>query len=427
MFEELKGKRLLIIGGIKSNVEVVNIAHELGVEVLVTDYLEDSPAKKVADKSFMTSATDVDAVVQLCKDQEVDGILTGHVDMLLPYYAKICEKAGLPCYGTYNNFITMIDKVKFKDLCRDNVVPTIPEYSIDSGFDSISYPVLIKPVDSSGSRGISVCENEEQLKRGIDKALSFSAQKEYLVEKYMTGDEIVLYYYFQDGNPVFMGMCDRYVNKEQEGVAQISTAYVFPSKYTKNHLKYTDKKIKNMFKSCRMTNGTIFLQAFADEDGNPCLYEPGYRLNGAREQYIFSETSGIHSTKMLINYAITGKMADFDISEKADPFLGGLYGCMLSSVIKKGKICRIDGIEKVRALKSVKHLIFINEVGDIITDKSIGTLSQIGYRAYVIEESVEKLKESLDYIIDNLIYYDENNESMMLSPFNTELLLEKYK
>ena len=98
-----------------------------------------------------------------------------------------------------------------------------------------------------------------------------------------------------------------------------------------------------------------------------------------------------------------------------------------NEIIKKGKICRIDGIEKVRALKSVKHLIFINEVGDIITDKSIGTLSQIGYRAYVIEESVEKLKESLDYIIDNLIYYDENNESMMLSPFNTELLLEKYK
>lgn len=427
MYEELKDKRLLIIGGIKAIVEVVKIAHELGVKVYVTDYLEDSPAKKYADKSFMVSATDVDAVVQLCKEQGIDGILTGHVDMLLPYYAQICEKTGLPCYGTYDNFVTMIDKVKFKNLCRDNNVPTIQEYNIENDSEKISYPVLIKPVDSSGSRGISICNNEEQLKKGIDKALSFSAQKKVLIEKYMTGDEIVLYYYFQNGNPVFMGMCDRYVNKEQEGVAQISTAYVFPSKYTNNHLKYTDKKIKQMFKNCKMTNGTIFLQAFADENGIPCLYEPGYRLNGAREQYIFSDVCGVHATKMLINYAITGKMSSEDIEKKAEPFLHGKYACMLSSVIKKGKICRIEGIEDVKNMDSVKNLIFINEVGDTITDKAIGTLSQIGYRAYVVEDSIEKLKEALDKIINTLIYYNENDESMMLKPFDTELLMKNYR
>ncbi len=426
MYESLKGKRLLIIGGIKSNVEVVKIAHEMGVIVLVTDYLEDSPAKKYADESFMVSATDVDAVAELCKEKNVDGILTGHVDMLLPYYAKICEKTGLPCYGTYDNFITMTDKVRFKDLCRKNDVPTIPEYNLEEDADQISFPVLVKPVDSSGSRGITVCSDMEQLNRGIEKALSFSAQKKCLIEKYMTGDEIVLYYYFQNGNPIFMGMCDRYVNKEQAGIAQISTAYVFPSRYTDIHLEKTNESIKNMFRSINMKDGSIFLQAFADENGVPCLYEPGYRLNGAREQYIFSETNGIHATKMLINLAITGKMSDIEIESMAEPNLNGKYACMLSSVLRKGKIARIEGLDEVRKMKNVKEIILINEVGDVISDKSLGTLSQIGYRVYVIEDSLIKLKSALDEVIAKLIYFDENNNSMMMKPFDTELLLKNY-
>src|SRR5699024_7250057 len=112
----------------------------------------------------------------------------------------------------------------------------------------------------------------------------------------------VLYYYFQDGNPVFAGMCDRYVFKQASGLAQLPTAYIFPSRFTDNHLKQTDEKIKKMFRGIGMTNGPIFLQAFI-EDGIPHIYEPGYRTNGAREQYIIGSVCGISSVDMLINFS----------------------------------------------------------------------------------------------------------------------------
>lgn len=426
MLEKLKGKRLLILGGIDAAIEICNRAHEFGIEAYVTDYLEDSPAKKYADKSFMVSTTDVDAVVELCKKEKIDGIFTGNVDLLLPYYAQICEKLGKPCYGTLEHFEIMTDKKRFKDTCKEYGVPVIPEYSQKQiECNDIDYPVLVKPIDSSGSRGISVCNNADELAEGIKKALDYSPSKQYLVEKYMTSDEVVLYYYFQDGNPVFIGMCDRYVNAEQLGVAQLPTAYIFPSRYTKAHIEETDSKIKDMFRGIGMQNGPIFLQAFI-YNGVPCIYEPGYRLNGAREQYIMSSVSGINSADMLIHFALTGHMADYDIEKRSDPYLAGRLACKLSPLIRTGQIGRITGMELLSEIDSVKRVVLNNNVGDTITEKNIGTLRQIAYRAFIVENSLSSLKNTIDIIQSTVRYYDIDDECMMLKMFDTTLLLNNY-
>jgi biotin carboxylase len=421
MLENLKGKKLLIMGGITPMVEVVERCHELGIIVYVTDYLENSPAKKYADKSFMVSATDIEAMVKLCKEEKIDGLYTGNADILLPYYAKICEEANLPCYGTSTNFDIMTDKKKFKDCCRKYNVPTIPEYySIE---DVDEYPVLVKPIDSSGSRGISVCYTKEELERGIKKALDFSRSKQYLIEKYMTGAEVVLYYYFQDGNPVFAGMCDRYVLKQDTGLAQLPTAYIFPSKYTENHIDKTDALVKNMFKEIGMTNGPIFLQGFI-ENGIAHIYEPGYRTNGAREQYIIGEVTGVSSMDMLIQFALTGKMADFDIEKKIDPKLHGKKCCKLSPLIGKGEIASIEGIEKLKCFKGVVKTVLNNRVSEEITDKNLGTLKQVGYRSFIVSENYKELAKAINDIQNTVVFRDSNGNSMMLQGFDVSILEE---
>ena len=423
---KLKDKKLLILGGITASIEAIEFAHKYGVKAYVTDYLEDSPAKKYADKSFMVSTTDVDAVAELCRNEGIDGIFTGNVDLLLPYYAKIGEKIGLPTYGSYEQFCLMTDKKMFKDVCRKYNVPVIPEYTeadIENG--SIKFPVIVKPVDSSGSKGITICENYEELSKGIEKALSYSPSKNYIIEKYMTGDEAVLYYYFQDGNPVFIAMCDRYVLKQGEGLAQLPTSYIFPSRYTGDHIKNTDKLLKDMFRGIEMQNGPIFIQCFV-EDGIPYIYEPGYRLCGAREQYIIAAVNGISSPEMLINFALTGKMADVDIETLSDPYLHGKYCCKLSPLIGKGKISSITGVEEVRKLSSVAKLVLNNNVNDVIDDKNMGTLKQVAYRAFIVEDSIEELRKTIDYIQDTVVFADENGKSMMLEKYDTAEMVEIY-
>ena len=127
-----------------------------------------SPAKQIADEALLVSTADVDAVVQLIKDKNIHGVITGFTDSVLPYYAKICEKAGLPCYGTVEQFEIMINKRIYKELCVEFGVPTVEEYSIDGTFkdevmEKIKFPVLVKPADNSGARGVSICENKGQL------------------------------------------------------------------------------------------------------------------------------------------------------------------------------------------------------------------------------------------------------------------------
>ena len=210
MHSNLKGKRLLVMGGTQLSCEIIRKAQEMGIFVAVADYnnVEDSPGKKIADQSFLVSTIDVDAMVDLICREKFDGIITGFVDMLLPYYAEICERTGLPAYGTKEQFEVYINKAKYKELCRKFNVPTVEEYKVElDNFDittaGINYPVMVKPADSSGSRGITVCYCKNELKAALEKAYSYSQSNSVLVEQYLTGKEISIFWIFKDGKRVY--------------------------------------------------------------------------------------------------------------------------------------------------------------------------------------------------------------------------------
>ena len=101
----------------------------------------------------------------------------------------------------------------------------------------------MKPVDSSGSRGIRVCYKFEELRSAVESALSFSELDKVLIERYMTGQEVVVYYAFQDGEPTLLGICDRYTNHERASSAQLPTSYVFPSRFTKGYMASEDSAV----------------------------------------------------------------------------------------------------------------------------------------------------------------------------------------
>lgn len=168
MMFDLKGKKLLVLAGAHQHCKIVRAAHKLGVKVIVTDYLEDSPAKKLADKSYMYNITDIDEIVNMCKEEHVDGIISGYIDPCQRPYYEICDKLGLPCYGTEKEFFNLTDKHAFKKMCMENDVDIIPEYPEDEFLDgkepiNVEYPLFVKPVDSRGSRGQSVCYNRDDM------------------------------------------------------------------------------------------------------------------------------------------------------------------------------------------------------------------------------------------------------------------------
>lgn len=249
--ESIQGKKLLIMGGMQINCEIVKAAKKLGVYTVVADYNppEKSPGKRIADEHFLVNVTDINATVALIRREKIDGVLTGFNDMLLPYYAEICKITGLPAYGTKEQFDIFINKDRYKTLCREYGVPTVDEYEINlSDFENttenIIYPVLVKPADSSGARGITICESAEQLRAAYEKAKGFSKTGKILVERYLTGREVTVNWLFQDGNYYFTCVGNRHVKNNQEGVIPLPVGYTYPASITDSYRQFIEPKAK---------------------------------------------------------------------------------------------------------------------------------------------------------------------------------------
>lgn len=394
---DLTGKRLLLMGGMQISCEIVKQAHKMGIVVGVADYYsaDKSPAKRIADFHYEVSITDVDAVVELVKREQYDGVIVGFNDMLLPYYAQICEKAGLPCYGTQEQFEILIAKDRYKALCRQFGVPTIKEYAIDD--PDIQYPVLIKPTDSSGSRGITICRNAQELAAAVEQAKRFSKTEKFLIERYMDGQEVTVFWIFQDGEYYVSALGNRHVKQGQgDDIIPLPVGYTFPSNHLQKYLEEVAPCCKRMFRHLGILDGMMFMQCKV-EDGTCYVYDLGFRLTGSQEYKIIERVCGYDPMAMMIHFALTGSMGEADLAKKANPMFA--YPAFnVSCLCAPCTIQRIEGIEQVQSMQEVLDAVVAHPVGDTITPEMRGLLAQITIRILGVAESKEHLWDTIKKI-----------------------------
>ena len=319
-YEQLKGKRLLLMSGSNATCELIRVAKELGVIVYATDYYETSAAKRMADKSFLISTADVPAISSLCKEEKVDGIFSAFTDSVLPYMQKVSSMTGLPFWGDENNIDICIDKMKFKQACEDAGVPVIPwvkvtEDSFLEIIESVQCPVVIKPVDSSGSRGVYKCFDKTLLEEYCRKSLKYSHKKELLIERMMNVKcEFSAYYVMRGGEAKLLSMGDRYVDVVNEDSAPQPKGMLFPSIRQSRFEEKIDPLIKRFFAQNQMDNGFAFIQGFVDND-DFFINEIGYRLNGGFT-YKFNEYyNNFFLVNELLQYSLTGRLNQFEFNK----------------------------------------------------------------------------------------------------------------
>jgi biotin carboxylase len=416
----VKGKRLVILGGIKMACSVVETAKNMGIYTIVVDYNEDSPAKKIADESFLVSTTDIDAVIKICKEKNVDGVFTSYIESMLPYCCDICRALDLPFYATGEQILITSDKYLFKELCRKNDVPTIKEFHLDDRFapedlSKIVFPVFTKPADNSGARGMAVCQNMSDLEAGYKKALDFSKRNKVIVEKYMDANChcVNIDYLICDGRFYLAGVGDKYVCRSQYGFAPITSSVVYPSKHIDEYISVLNEKVVKMFQSIGINNGAIFIEAFYDDEGFH-FYEMGYRIGGGQYYIMNFQITGLNFMEMMLTHALTGKMvhgAD-DLDGIINPKFPQVC-CGLVIILGAGKITAIKGLEEVSDLKDVVNITQILELNDVLQQSDIGTLRQAFARIHIVSENEEYLNETITRIYALLTVEDEHGNNMI--------------
>src|SRR5699024_1303127 len=178
-----------------------------------------------------------------------------------------------------------------------------------SKINDIKYPVLVKPADGSGARGVFICNDSNELKVKYREALNYSQSKNILVERYVDGKEVTVFYLLDDGEIYLTGMGNRHMKHNKEGIITLPVSYTFPSVYLDSYMKDTDENVKEMFRSLGMKNGMVFMQCLIKDD--ECIvYDIGYRLTGTLEYKLMNAIDSYDPLEMFIRFALTGQMSE---------------------------------------------------------------------------------------------------------------------
>ena len=426
--KEFEGKKLLILGGNPETTPLVEIANGMGIKTIVSSGRHTDPAKAAAWKAYDVDGMDVPGLVALAREEQVDGVLVGVADILVPAYCQVCGELGLPCYATKKITDVFAFKDVFKETCEKYGVHGIPEYKLDAqmkreDLDKIVYPVMIKPVDNGGGVGMTVAYNEEELRVGVEKALEASYKKRFIVEKYMQCDDMGMYYTFKDGYCSASCIYDRYTTDEQRGLSRVCLGGTYPSKHLDEYFEKMHPNALKLFKEIGIENGVLMLSGFY-EDGEFYVYDTGFRLQGEAPHLLMKAIHGFDQREMLIRFALTGSEGDVNLETDDDTRLRGKWASTLWILLKKGHIAKIEGMDKLgedsRVVANIQRL----HEGDDVLPEWIGNEKQVLTRMYLVCDSKQELADCLKEYQTKISVLDDEGNNLVLKGFDVDKALE---
>ncbi len=426
----LSGKTLLLMGGGAYVTGIKKYKDEKAFRVVALGRDADTPIAKIADAFYNIDTQNVDAVVDVVNKEKIDGIFVGSSEVNIDPAITVSERTGCHFYSNREQWDIISDKARFKELARQYGVPVTKEYHVTEEFlkedlEKIVYPVIVKPVDSSGARGMNACYNEEELKKYYIEALGWSKSKKIIVEELITGGKEVFFHYtIQDGNySLSMGFTKFKVNSTEKEYVSLPIFHMYPSSHIDAYIERVDEAAKKMFQAIGLKNGIVMLQGF-DLGGEFKFFESGYRMGG-EQMYIFTDhQNGLNSLEMMINYALTGKMADFKVSDK-DNAKFKWPCCNYYVPLKAGIITQVLGLTEVEAMENVLNVTKMFKIGDEILDTN--ALERVCMRLHVYGKNAEELAKALVKISETLRILDQSGNEMQIEHLEYQRCLDAIK
>lgn len=428
---EMKGKRLLVLGGSMATYAIVKNAQEMGVHVIVADASDAGPAYKLADEGVRISTTDIDALAAYVKDNGIDGVFCGPSEFNILNTMKLCEKTGLPFYATKELWDRCGNKQNLKDYCKRNDLPLIPEYRFDSVEqidecpDNI-FPVIVKPVDGCSSKGVCVCHDKAQLKDAVAAALQFSEAGKAIIEKYIDNKgRLFSFRYFLDNGECYPYMLmDTYIADPVNKKYLISAFSYIPSECADEYMATTDANVRKMLCDMGLMHGLVFAQSLPS-GGEFYIHDMGYRLSGGMTYCISETLTGINDMKMMIRLALGGPICTQEDLEKINPAPKDAVVGQLMIPLNAGTIASIQGIDEVKAEKTLIQFIQYYHEGDTISESVLGTLGQHFARITVKAANKAELIQIVNRLQDGISIKDTDGNEMYTMRFDTGRLSSK--
>jgi biotin carboxylase len=414
----MKSKKLIILGGNPETASFVEYLNELGIYTIVIDPNKNAPAKRICHESHDVDCLDTEKLITTIKALEFDGIIVGVADILVTSYLKVCKIFKVPCYANENTIRAFGSKDGFIAECRKYGIDVTPCYEENDLHNIKNHSkFLVKPVDNGAGVGMSICNSKDDLRNAIDYAKLFSKSKRVLIEKYMDCDDMFAYYTFSNGKIYLSATADRYKTRMTDSGSPVCIGAKYPSIYQDEFEEKVDPLLRKMFKGLKINNGILNIQFFKDDDGF-YAYDPGFRLQGEAPHLHILHALGLDQRKLLSDFALSEQNDSFD-KKHNKRFVGdNIIAITAWVLLKEGVISNIQGLEKIKNLKSFKECVQRLFIGDKVTSDMIDTEKQVFARFYFQSSDPILLKKDLS-LFSNILEISSKNLSMISDIFDT--------
>lgn len=318
-------KKLMLLGGMRYLVPVIEAAHKLGVYVITCDYLPNNIAHKYSDEYCNVSILEKDKVLEKAKELKIDGILSFACDPGVVTAAYVAEKMGLPSSGPYESVEILQNKGKFRKFLTENNfnVPVAKQYTdIETALNDtemFNWPVIVKPTDSAGSKGVTKVEEKDKLKDAINYALKFSHSNEFIIEDFLekVGDSSDCDAFSIDGKLKFVSFSAQKFDENCEN-PYTPAAYTWPASISKIHQEELTNEIQRLLTLLNMKSSIYNIETRECTNGKAYIMECSPRGGGNRLAEMVRYMTGVDMITNIVKVALGMEPDDINQQEIKD-------------------------------------------------------------------------------------------------------------
>lgn len=285
----MKQKKIMLLGGIRYLLPVIKTAHEQGYYVITGDYLPNNIAHKFSDEYVNVNIVDKEAVLKVAQEKQIDGIMSFGVDPGVVAASYVQNKMGLPSFGPFESVEILQNKDKFRAFLTENGfnVPWAFSFaSKDEAWESrpkFTYPLIVKPTDSAGSKGCTRVDSEEELMAAITYAFKYTISGHIIIEEFLKkkGCSSDTDSYAQDGKLRFVSFCAQRFDSNATN-PYTPAAYSWPSTFTKEEEEYLTNEIQRLITLLGLKTSVFNIETRVSPNNKPYIMELTPRGGGNR-------------------------------------------------------------------------------------------------------------------------------------------------
>lgn len=298
-------KKFLVLGIGAPQADLIVALKLKGFYVLGCSNTEDGPGRELLDDFCLIDITDYEKVRDYARKELVDYVYSVGSDVAMPTVAWVSHDLGLPAFVSFEVASNCNNKGKFRSLLADayGSVPFVLVGDTPSTISPLDWPIIVKPVDSQGQRGVALVEGKECLSSAVEEAKSFSRSGEVILERYVAGEEISVNAFFEDGELLFSMPSGR-ISWEGYGGGLIHK-HLVPYNLSDTARENVDRLVSEVASGLDVLNGPLYYQ-IKIEDDTPSLIEVAARLDGCHMWRLIEQSTGVNLLAATID-CLTGQ------------------------------------------------------------------------------------------------------------------------